>query len=380
VVVTASAWMVLFAGQSLDGWITLAGRWSANQGAMVCQATPASIRSSFESDRFILQFDYRHAGRGENRLAVHSKMTTGGSVLSLTSHGATGLVTRTHRPDWPSDEWIRVIADVAPEGLHVTSFPASWGTEMGASSLAPRSVAAASDQAGSAKRKKQVVPPIPSDIRGFLRFEATEPGLEIRDIRVEEPGFANMFDGHSLHGWEIARGGDPGKPGWSVQNDVVRCRGAGSGWLRTLRTYDNFVIRLEYRLPTRGNSGIYLRAPIEGRVSRIGLEVQLLDDYPFRNSFKPAQFAGSVYDGIPPEIQVPAPADEWNAIEVLLDGKHIRTTLNSVGLYDASLDDAAKDTNHEKRPLATRHTVGFIGLQEHSTPVMFRHVRIRELP
>jgi len=64
---------------------------------------------------------------------------------------------------------------------------------------------------------------------------------------------------------------------------------------------------------------------------------------------------------------------------VLLDGRRVRTVLNGTRLYDARLDDASKDVNSHKRPLSTRHLTGFIGLQEHSTPVQFRHVRLKEL-
>jgi hypothetical protein len=188
-----------------------------------------------------------------------------------------------------------------------------------------------------------------------------------------------MFDNSTLNGWEIVRPADPDDPGWVNDNGVVRCRSRRSSWLRTLRTYDDFILRLEYEMPPAGNSGIFLRAPIEGRVSRIGMEVQLLDDAAFRGRVGPASHTGAVYDGIAPEVRVPAPARQWNAIEILCDGKRIRTTLNGIGLYDAQLDDAEKDTNSHKRPLATRRTVGFIGLQDHSHPVKFRRVRIQEL-
>ena len=379
---TAMAMMVLFAGRDLDGWVTISGRWALRDGAVVCRAAPASIRSTWESDHFTLSFKYRHAGRGLNRVFVHSKMTTGGPGLTLSPTGgiaAAGFQARTHgRPTRrsaatnsedsphpagpvrgiaiPADEWISVEIEVTPGQLK----------------------AEASRADGTVINRIQQV--IDKRGRGFVRFEAAEPGLEIRDVVVREPGFELMFDGKTLDGWEIMYPKDPDDPGWVIEGGVVKCRGRRSSWLRTLRTYDNFVLRLEYRLPPRGNSGIFLRAPIVGRVSRIGLEIQLLDDVPYRGRLKPAQHTGSIYDGIAPEIQVPAPVNRWNAIEVVLDGKHIRTTLNGIQLYDADLRDAAKDTNSHRRPLATRQTVGFIGLQDHSTVVKFRNVRIRELP
>lgn len=359
--VAATAVMILFAGEHLDNWITLSGRWEVHDGAMTCVAAPSLIRSGYESDEFILRFQYRRASKGENRLAIHSKLTTGGTLLHLTSSGAFPVVSPlAGGSTYADDTWIDATVEVCKDRMRVTCKTADEPDPRG-------------------RTAEPVVMPIPADSRGFLRFEATEPGLQIRNVRVEEPGFRSLFDNGSLAGWEIVRPGNPESPGWTNQKGVIRCRGRGSGWLRTLETHDNFVLRLEYQLPVSGNSGIYLRAPLEGRVSRIGLEVQLLDDAAFRGRFKPAQFAGSVYDAVAPEIQVPAPANQWNAIEVLLDGRRVRTVLNGTRLYDARLDDASKDVNRDKRPLSTRQLSGFIGLQEHSTPVQFRHVRLKEL-
>jgi len=357
VIATAVATMILFGGQDLDGWITLAGRWGVTDGAIVCQAAPASIRSSCESDRFVLRFQYRRSQNGTNALHVCSKMTAGGARLLLTPIGAL-LPGMKAGPSSvvPFNEWIDVQVEVAAEHLRAVS----------------------SRPDGARLHDGRIA--IDAGARGFLRFTATESGLQIRNVVVEEPGFKPMFDGKTLDGWEIVFPKDPDDPGWVIEQGVVRCRGRRSSWLRTLRTYHNFVLRLEYQLPPRGNSGIFLRAPIEGRVSRNGLEIQLLDDVPYRGRIKPAHHTGSIYDGIAPEVRVPAPVNQWNAIEVHLDGKRIRTTLNSVQLYDAVLTDAEKDTNSHRRPLATRRAVGFIGLQDHSTTVRFRNVRIRELP
>jgi hypothetical protein len=332
--------MVLFAGRDLDGWIPIAGTWEAREQAMVCTAAPGVIRNAFESDAYTLSFEYRAPADGDCRLAVHSRMTTGGVVIPLSTGDA-------------SDVWRHLEVRVTPESAIV---------EMEADDREARTYRA---KAGS---------------RGFVRFESMKPGLMIRNVKVGEPGFVPMFDGKTLDGWEIMYPRDPDDPGWVIEDGVVKCRGRRSSWLRTWRTYDNFVLRLEYQLPPRGNSGVFVRAPIHGRVSRNGMEFQLLDDYTFYGEIKPAQHTGSIYDGVAPEVRVPAPARQWNAIEVTCDGKRVRAVLNGIQLYDTTVDDEDKDTNSHLRPLATRRTVGFIGLQDHSSVVRFRHVRLRELP
>lgn len=353
----AAAMMMLFSGERLEGWITLAGEWSVRDQAMVCTTGPASIRTSYESDAYTLRFRYRRSGAGTNRMAVHSKMSTGGPKVYLTPFG---VQTTPPRPDdrqkTPEDQWIRVALRVTPDRVQGESTSAD-GEPLGTFDTE-----------------------LTRPARGFIRFQTSEPGLEIRDVAVVEPGFSLMFDGQTLDGWEIMHPRDPDDPGWVIEDGIVRCRGRRSSWLRTLRTYDNFVLRLEFELPPRGNSGVFLRAPIVGRVSRNGLEIQLVDDVADRGHIKPAHHTGSIYDGIAPEVRVPSPVGQWNALEVHLEGKRIRTTLNGVELYDAQLTDEQKDTNSHRRPLATRRVVGFIGLQDHSTEVRFRRVRIQELP
>lgn len=335
---TALAILTLFAGDDMGGWIRIAGQWSVANNAITCTHAPASIRTAFESDRYTLEFEYRGAGR----VYVHSKMTTGGMGFDLPS------------PNGDKDAWTSVLVTVEPDKAAIMRNRTN---------------------SKSVLRGRQM----PHPDRGFIRFEADKPGLQIRNVRVSEPGFRTMFDDHSLDDWEIVRPANPDDPGWVNENGVVRCRSRRSSWLRTLRTYDNFILRLEYEMPPAGNSGIFIRAPIEGRVSRIGMEIQLLDDAAFRGRIGAAGRTGSIYDGVAPEVQVPAPAKQWNAIEVLCNGKRVRTTLNAIQLYDVQVDNAEKDTNSHKRPLATRRTVGFIGLQDHSHPVKFRRVRIQEL-
>ena len=352
---TAAAILMLFGGQNLDGWVTLAGKWAIHESAMVCEAAPAAIRSSYESDGFTLLLRYRHAHRGTNRLFIHSRLDGPGTGLLLTPGGLTRPDDSSSGQHVPDDEWVHV-------RLEVTQGQA-------------RAVSTRAD----GRRLAETTVRIDPASRGFVRFEATEPGLQLQDIRAEESGFVPLFAEDTLRGWEIVHQRPNREPDWIIERGIVMCRGQGyPTWLRTLQTYDNFVLRLEYQLPPKSNSGIYLRAPLEGRVSQIGLEIQLIDDTGWKMSG--SQHTGAVYSGIAPEVQAPTPSNQWNAIEVLCDGKRVRTTLNGVQLYDASLDDRAKDEHRSGNLLTTRRLQGFIGLQDHTGKPKFRNLRIRELP
>jgi hypothetical protein len=327
-----AALFVLFNGQNLDGWKTLRGEWEVRNGAIVC-LQPGAIRSSFESSEYTLECEYQLPAPDKGRVR------TG---VDLSGQGG-----QTHRVADP-------LKNSGLEGHSTGKLNVRTTLKVGDS--------------GNENR------------RGFILFEADEPGMEIRKVTVSEPGFHSLFDGRDIKQWEPVGKYDPDKPNWVVENGALTCKHKGGSWLRTLESYDNFVLRLEYWLPVKGNSGIYLHAPATTqRISQIGQEIQLIDDANW-GKIKPSQRNGAVYAGFAPEVDVPAPANEWHAIEIFFQDKRVRTTLNGVQLYDRSLDDEETDAKLLKNPLSTRRLTGFIGLQDHTGGPRFRNIRIRTLP
>jgi hypothetical protein len=155
---------------------------------------------------------------------------------------------------------------------------------------------------------------------------------------------------------------------WSVKDGVVTCTGEGRGWLRTDRMYHDFELRLEYAISKDGNSGVFLRSRLEGRPAYNGLEVQILDDHGAPPEIKSS---GSLYDAIAPTQNTARPAMEWNALEALCQGDHVRIRLNGETVVDVRLGE------HDQ--LKDRPREGYLGLQNHASPVQFRNVRVREL-
>ena len=63
------------------------------------------------------------------------------------------------------------------------------------------------------------------------------------------------------------------------QNALLFTKGGGGGWLMTEEEYGDFELRLEFRLPRAGNSGVALRSARKGAPHlEAGMEVQILDD------------------------------------------------------------------------------------------------------
>src|SRR5207237_8251698 len=96
----------------------------------------------------------------------------------------------------------------------------------------------------------------------------------------EKDGFVPLFNGKTLDGWEVREFKNGDKDKWSVVDGVLTAK-PGSGWIGTTKMYGDFVLRLEWRIPVNGNSGVFLRVPdVKTKVSPsgLGMEIQVLDD------------------------------------------------------------------------------------------------------
>lgn len=191
-------------------------------------------------------------------------------------------------------------------------------------------------------------------------------------------GFVSLFNGRDLAGWKFYGGAKA--EGWTVADGLLVCTGKRPGWLGTGRDYADFVLRLEYRLDPAGNSGVYLRAPEEGWISRAGMEIQLLDDnHPKYARLDFYQYSGSLYHVVAPRQRAGKPAGQWNALEVRAQGRRLVVMLNGKKVVDADLDHLRKDATVAREHTGLARTAGRLGLQSHSSRVEFRNLRVKEL-
>ena len=94
--------------------------------------------------------------------------------------------------------------------------------------------------------------------------------------------FQPLFDGKSTEGWvNKTEDGQPNSDNkWTVKDGVLTAA-PGNGWLSTKEMYGDFVLKLEWRVPENGNSGVFIRTPDlkPGQHPHIdGIEIQVLDD------------------------------------------------------------------------------------------------------
>jgi hypothetical protein len=188
-------------------------------------------------------------------------------------------------------------------------------------------------------------------------------------------GFTELFNGKDLKGWKVLGGK---LESWSAdpKEKILFVKGGGGGWLMTEKEYGDFELRLEFKVPKGGNSGVALRSPMKGDPAYTGMEIQILDD-PAYKGLQKWQATGSIY-GVVAASKVPTkPVGQWNKYRIVCKGRKVTVELNGEKVVDANLDDHKE--KHGKAHPGILRAKGHVGLQEHGGKVEFRNLYIKEL-
>jgi len=122
---------------------------------------------------------------------------------------------------------------------------------------------------------------------------------------------------------------------------------------------------------------VFLRTPRDGDPAYVGMEIQVLDDYaPEYKDLHPWQYTGSIYGVVPPSARVSKKAGEWQHYVIVADGPHVTVTLNEQRIIDA---DLIAHLDQEQTHPGLKRRKGYIGLQNHSTRIEYRNIRITEI-
>lgn len=242
----------------------------------------------------------------------------------------------------------------------------------------------------------------------FSTFTACDRPAEINSLTPQEKrdGWELIFDGSTLDGWRGLNMQEVPDLYWFVENGMIykihrdsipggpdgnRVSGRDLLLDRPLR---NFELAFEWKISPSGNSGIKynvlegLSAAHGNAHSALGFEYQILDD-PESSRLKehPSWATSGLYDLMAPGDNAHLnPAGEWNSGRILFDGNHGEHWLNGELVLSYDLDSPEMDSAlaaskwSDIEEFGKRHEEAYIVLQDHTTPVWFRNLKLRELP
>jgi hypothetical protein len=192
-------------------------------------------------------------------------------------------------------------------------------------------------------------------------------------IRPPPPGFVALFNGKNLAGWRKSSNAVD----WEVTAGLLRYTGTGKGYLATEKSYADFELDLEFRIPGGGNSGVFLRltdfpGPSPDRTRAQGIEVQILDDAAYPASRFGADHACGAIVGLQaPFWSAYRGAGVWQRFQITCRQRRVVVRFNGQEVIDVS-----PQTHQSLSRLPLR---GPIGLQNWGTPAEFRNLFLKEL-
>jgi hypothetical protein len=221
-------------------------------------------------------------------------------------------------------------------------------------------------------------------VNELMLFSAAGLGmLDPEKVKAPQPkpdaeGFYTLFDGSNLDAWK------GNKTAYYINENkeiAVDPSKGGSGNFYTAKEYGNFIFRFEFKLTPGANNGIGVRTPMGVSASYNGFEIQVLDDTAKKyDKLQPYQYHGSVYGLIPAKRGSQKPVGEWNTEEIVMDGRHVKVTVNGKVIVDADLDEATKDGTMDKKDHpGLKRSSGNISFCGHGDKLWYRNVKVKPI-
>jgi hypothetical protein len=208
-------------------------------------------------------------------------------------------------------------------------------------------------------------------------------------------GWQLLFDGNTTNGWHTYGKQAAGKV-WKAENGTLHLDAASKntfttpegGDLVTNEEFDNFDLKLQWKISPAGNSGVIFYVKEDPKKYSepyyTGPEMQVLDNngHPDAKIYK--HKAGDLYDLIASTKEVVKPVGEWNQAEIIanngkldfyLNGEHIVGTT----MWDDNWRNMVANSKFKAWPDFGAFKKGKIDLQDHGNDVWFRDIKIKRL-
>jgi len=208
-----------------------------------------------------------------------------------------------------------------------------------------------------------------------------------------------LFDGTSTEGWRAYNGDDlpeqwvirDGALTFDTEKKLESEHSGGRDIIYGAEEFDNFELYLEWKLPPGGNSGVFYHLKEGyGGPPEVSPEYQLLDDLQWEEindaKLEEWQKTAADYAMHTPDnnVKIVKPAGEWNTTRIKFTPELVEHWLNGkkVLSFVPWSDDWKERKNAGKwknTPDYAKFKTGYIGLQDHDSPLWFKNIKIKKL-
>jgi hypothetical protein len=203
-------------------------------------------------------------------------------------------------------------------------------------------------------------------------------------------GWISLFDGKTTKGWH-SYGKTTAGEAWKVEDGSIHLdagKGLSAGDIVTDESFDDFDLKLEWKISKNGNSGVIFFIQDDPKkyeqIWFTGPEMQVLDNDGHPDGKIIKHRAGNLYDLIEGKEGVVKPVGEWNQVEIISNKGKLDLLLNGVTVVSTTLGDdnwkkLVTGSKFKTKPDFGKIFSGHIGLQDHGNEVWFRDIKIKKL-
>jgi hypothetical protein len=204
-------------------------------------------------------------------------------------------------------------------------------------------------------------------------------------------GFKALFNGKDLTGWQglvndgnpfkrralspedlaiaQAKGDESAHAHWSVADGALVFDGKGQS-LCTAKPYGDFEMYVDWKIPAKADSGIYVRSTPQIQIWDPSNEEQ----FKHGNQKGSGGMWNNKNPGKEPLVKADKPLGEWNTFHIRMIGERVTIQLNGQLVVD---DQPLENYWQAGKPLLREE---LIELQNHGNTLYFKNIYVKELP
>ncbi len=194
-----------------------------------------------------------------------------------------------------------------------------------------------------------------------------------------------LFDGEKVNGLRGYKQSGFPSDDWVIVDGTLKTVPGHGVDLISEDVYKDFELELEWKVPPKGNSGIFYFATEDGDyIWQSAPEMQVLDDAGHTNGESTLTSAGSLYALVAATESVVNPVGEFNKVRIKVKDNQVEHWLNGTKVVSYEYQSDAlwalvKESKFNSMPLFAKATEGHIGLQGDHGEIWYRNIRIRRL-